>query len=303
MRKTLFCTLAIVATLGLVACQSKTATDAPVATPTKEAVAESVATSTPEPTAEPTLEPTATSTPKPTSTPTPEPTSTPTPEPTISVEASSGLAKYKLEGDTLTFYDGELVTEELILGALEEYEIGDYDVNKVVIEEGILSIGENAFAYWGMENLELPDSVTSIGNRAFLGCTGLTSLKLPKSLTSIGESAFTSCYSLAEVEFPDGLTSIGAEAFSYSGITSIELPNSVTSIGESAFSNCPKLTKVTFPDSVTSIGEDAFTYEPELYNISPGSIAVSAPVGSYAESWAKENYYMALSADTAESVE
>ena len=80
-------------------------------------------------------------------------------------------------------------------------------------------------------------AVTSIGNAAFLGCTGLTSITIPDSVTSIGDFAFSGC----------------------SGLTSITIPDSVTSIGWYAFSGCTSLTSVTIPDSVTSIGIDAFS--------------------------------------------
>ena len=81
-------------------------------------------------------------------------------------------------------------------------------------------------------------SVTSIGDYAFLYCTGLTSVTIPNSVTSIGDEAFYGC----------------------SGLTSITIPNSVTRIGEGAFAYCSGLTSVTIPNSVTSIGDFAFLY-------------------------------------------
>ena len=75
----------------------------------------------------------------------------------------------------------------------------------------------------GCKNSVIPNSVTSIGDSAFEGCTGLTELTLPKSVTSIGDGAFAYCR----------------------GITKLTLPNSVTSIGDAAFSECSGLSKIT----------------------------------------------------------
>ena len=78
-------------------------------------------------------------------------------------------------------------------------------------------------------------SVTSIGNDAFYGCTGLTSITIGNSVTSIGDYAFSDCTGLKSVTIPNSVTSIGGSAFSYCyGLTSIEIPNSVTSIGDYA---------------------------------------------------------------------
>ena len=102
-------------------------------------------------------------------------------------------------------------------------------------------------------------SVTSIGNSAFNGCTGLTSVKIPNSVTSIGYSAFYGCTGLTSIEIPNSVNSIGESAFSgCRGLTSVIISEGVTSIGYSAFQNCTRLTSIEIPNSVTSIGEDAF---------------------------------------------
>ena len=87
-----------------------------------------------------------------------------------------------------------------------------------------------------VENLVIPDGVTSISNHAFYGCKSLTSVTIPDSVTSISDYAFYDCTSLAKVT----------------------IPNSVTRIGDSAFKNCSSLASVTIPDSVTGIGDSAF---------------------------------------------
>ena len=102
--------------------------------------------------------------------------------------------------------------------------------------------------------------VTSIGNRAFLYCSGLTSIEIPNSVTSIGEDAFSGCSGLTSFEISNSVTSIGRRAFSgCSGLTNIEIPNCVTYIGEDAFSGCSGLTSITIPNSVTNIGDEAFS--------------------------------------------
>jgi hypothetical protein len=88
----------------------------------------------------------------------------------------------------------------------------------------------------GIKTAVISEGVTSIGDYAVSGCSGLTSVTIPSSVTSIGESAFYDC----------------------SGLTSVTIPSSVTSIGDSAFYDCSSLTSVTIPSSVTSIGLLAF---------------------------------------------
>ncbi|MBR4730135.1 MAG: leucine-rich repeat domain-containing protein, partial [Prevotella sp.] len=111
-------------------------------------------------------------------------------------------------------------------------------------------------------------NVTSIGDIAFAGCSGLISISIPNGVTSIGKGAFSECRGLISITIPDGVTLIGESAFDHcSGLTSVAIPNSVTSIGEIAFSYCRGLTSVTIPNSVTSIGKLAFSYCSSLTSI------------------------------------
>ena len=108
--------------------------------------------------------------------------------------------------------------------------------------------------------LIIPDGVTSIGNYAFAGCSGLAKVTMPNSVTNIGSAAFRNCSGLTSVTIPDRVTSVGFNVFyGCSGLTSVTIPNSVTNIGSSAFSGCSGLTSVTIPNSVANIGGAAFS--------------------------------------------
>ena len=130
--------------------------------------------------------------------------------------------------------------------------------------------------------IAIPNSVTSIGDYTFDGCTGMTSITIPNSITSIGNSAFRDCSGLTSVTIPNSVTSIGNQAFSgCSSLTYVTIGNSVISIGELAFYSCLGLTSVTIPNSVTSIGDDAFAYCSSLTSITIGNSVTSIGVGTF----------------------
>ncbi len=156
-------------------------------------------------------------------------------------------------------------------------------VKKVVIEDGVTSIGANsfsscrnltsieipnsvksirsyAFSYCGFTSVKIPDGVTSIGDYAFLACSSLTSVEIADSVTSIGQAAFIDCMSLQSVKMSNSITSIAEGTFNTCGkLESIDIPDGVTSIGRGAFYMCCSLKSVELPDSLTSIGEIAFS--------------------------------------------
>ncbi len=109
--------------------------------------------------------------------------------------------------------------------------------------------------------LIIPNSVTSIGDWAFIHCSGLTSVTIPNSVTSIGGYAFGGCSSLTSVTIPNSVTSIGGSAFrDCSSLSSVTIPNSVTSIGSGAFYNCSSLTSVDAPAAFFDVPENDWPY-------------------------------------------
>ena len=152
-----------------------------------------------------------------------------------------------------------------------------YSLTSIEIPNSVTSIGNGAFyGCSSLTSVTIGNSVTTIGNYAFEGCSSLTSVTIGNSVTSIGDSAFGSCRSLTSVTIPDSVTSIGNGAFyGCRSLTSVTIPDSVTSIGYKAFYSCGSLTSIVLPDSVTSIGEYAFGSCSSLTSVTIGNNVTS----------------------------
>lgn len=94
-------------------------------------------------------------------------------------------------------------------------------------------------------SVDIPNTVTSIGNSAFEYCRSLESLTLPDSVTSIGQRAFASCSKLTSIRIPNGVTRLPDETFAHcASLKSVTIPASVTELGRYVLSSCKALTSI-----------------------------------------------------------
>ncbi len=155
------------------------------------------------------------------------------------------------------------------------------DIKKLIICNGVTSIGYCAFNDMNLTSVTIPDSVTSIGSCAFANCTNLTSITIPDSVTSISSNAFANCTNLTSITIPGSVADIESRAFSgCTGLTNVTILEGVTRIGENAFEQCNALTSINIPDSVTD-AEVAFD-DTAWYNNQPdGMIYVGKAAYKY----------------------
>lgn len=143
------------------------------------------------------------------------------------------------------------------------------NVLNAVVTDGCTGIGEYAFGcieqygytfcFDRLEFVRLPNTVASIGDKAFLGAGAMTECQIPYGCQSIGASAFTNCTSLMFIDIPDTVTSIGSSAFSNClNFRYCSLSSGLTAIPSYCFQNCDGLETIEIPSGVTEIGEYAF---------------------------------------------
>ena len=177
---------------------------------------------------------------------------------------------YTLSGDSVSIGGGTSSST-----AVPTSTSGAITIPSTLGGKSVTSIGEFAFLRCsGLTSVTIPDSVTSIESYAFSLCSGLTSVTIPNSVTNIGEFAFRGCSGLTSVTVPDSVTSIESYVFyECSGLENVTIPNSVTSIGQCALYGCRGLKGVTIPNSVTNIEWSAFAGCRGLASVTiPGSV-------------------------------
>lgn len=180
---------------------------------------------------------------------------------------------YKYQGTTLTYTvisedDKTVMTKE---GNSAYQSPGNSVSGSLIIpatvtdgntEYTVTTIGNHAFdGCSGLTSVTIGNSVTSIGSSAFSYCSGLTSVTIPESVTTIGYNAFYGCSDLNEVIYnAENCTSCGPYSSSPfpSTLPKLTIGNNVKTIPASAFSGCSKLTEVVIPEKVSSIGSEAF---------------------------------------------
>lgn len=130
------------------------------------------------------------------------------------------------------------------------------------IPNTVTTLGDAAFSgcsgFTG--NLVVPNTITEIGAYVFNGCSGFHgTLTIPNTCTSIGEGAFADCSFSGTLTIPNTCTSIGSYAFWNCGFTgALTIPNAVTTIGESAFYGCTGFSSLTLPNALEEISKESF---------------------------------------------
>lgn len=159
------------------------------------------------------------------------------------------------------------------------------EAEKIVVESGITSIGDYAFAQFrNVSEIELPSTLTKIGMCAFYGCNNIQSITIGDNVKSIGDYAFFACQSARSIYIGSSVETIGKYAFAQcQAVSVINVPASVTSVGASAFKHCTNLNAITFMNSSCKIGdtEDTIFYGATIYG---GS---SSTAKSYASKYSR----------------
>ena len=145
-------------------------------------------------------------------------------------------------------------------------ELGSYafglceSLTHITLPNTLKTIADNAFVRVPFKKIVIPDSVRSVGERAFSQCVKATELVWPGTVKRIPKDCFAGCDGLTELTLPDNVTEIGACAFmSCKGLSKLTLPDTLRIIREEAFGHCTRLTSVTVPGSVKTLPRNAFS--------------------------------------------
>ena len=147
------------------------------------------------------------------------------------------------------------------------------DIRKVVISEGVTTIG--AYAFYKLPNLQeitLPETMTSIGESAFRECGKLKSIHLPASVERLGKELFVNCTSLQTITVSSGSSHFASSdgmLYTKDMKTFLKCPeakrgsvgvaNGTETIGEWAFDGCRYIDDLIVPISVTTVKDYAFS--------------------------------------------
>lgn len=156
-----------------------------------------------------------------------------------------------------------VITAEDLSGVTEirDYQFyNDLTITDVELPDSVATVGAEAFRMCkNLKSINLPNSITTIENNAFWDCFALTSIYIPNSIVNMGVSVFSYCQKLSSVTMQEGITTISSSMFRDTAINDISfIPESVTKLGQEAFVYCSKLTDVVVPDHIVNMGKWVF---------------------------------------------
>ena len=184
----------------------------------------------------------------------------------ISLYRASNYAQIYGDGDGM-FYD-DSVNFVIENGVLKKYNGWQAFVE---IPDTVTAIGDEAFKNnTSMVSVSIPDGVKSIGDSAFYGCTSLLGVVIPDSVEKTGRCAFQKCSKLASAYLPvnEKFTYMNAYMFeSCTSLKKIEIPDNVTGIDGAAFAECKELSGVVLSKNLKTMGWQVFGNDNKLTEI------------------------------------
>ena len=138
--------------------------------------------------------------------------------------------------------------------------IGDEEITELIIPNTVTTICDRAFnGFSSLKTVELGSGIVSIGKYAFAWCTSLISIVMPDNVKELGSCAFFECKALANIAISENIEKINVSTFEKcNSLKVIRIPNGVKEIDNFAFRNCKKLEKIYIADSVERIGAGSF---------------------------------------------
>ena len=137
--------------------------------------------------------------------------------------------------------------------------LADMKMRSVTLSPGLKKIGEYAFARTQIASINIPSTVTEIGNRAFHNMPALTSVVVPDNVSKMGLGVFSLCTALTDAKLPVRLDNMRNTTFmGCKALTKVTLPQNITTLPMSTFEGCKALSHVDLPQSVETIDQSAF---------------------------------------------
>lgn len=147
--------------------------------------------------------------------------------------------------------------------------------------QNLKTISYYAFYEAPIATLQLPETVTSIGDKAFSNNKAITRFVFPKHVGKV-LSTFSGCTNLTEVVLPEDATEINTEAFMGTGIKQIIIPEGYTTIMEEAFKSCPQLETIVLPSTLTTFkGGYHFQNSPNIKHVL--CLSKNAPIANLSD--------------------
>lgn len=183
-----------------------------------------------------------------------------TPEKFEERNGTRNLYTSSYQGYTIIPEKVKLFNDEYTVVAIDEQAFRGSDVTQIELPNTIKTIGLGAFHNASqLSSIEIPASVTEIGPSAFEGCRYLDTVVMGENVKKIGSCAFLGCVCLETINLPKKLKTIEERTFTNcNSLAAINIPTALTSIGDVAFGGCEKLTSLTMPATLKAIGENAF---------------------------------------------